>query len=132
MSSSIHRADRNPDRGFTLIEMLIAMMVVMMALLLGLGFLVEQPKIEARLERQQQVTREMEGWLERLRAGSIPIQPGELVLSEEPTRIELTIEKANIRDLFEVDLIATWRIQEHDFERRASTRVWRHASKNWD
>ena len=108
----------------------------MMALLLALGFLMEQPRIEARLERAAAGhTPELERWLETpaCRRG-FAIKPGEYVLVRRNRLISSSPSKRpSIQDLFRRSIcVASWEIQGHEFERSASTQVWRHGSKYWD
>lgn len=119
------------ESGFTLIETAVAMLLVMLCLMLCLTMLVEQPRIEQRLRAQQRVTLELEGWLERIRANPETVVPGTKVLSEDPTHIEMTVEKGRIVDLLDVSLVATFEVQGQERTRVLTTSVWRFNSGFW-
>ena len=53
-----------------------ALAVLLVALLIGLALLAEQPRIERRLAARQEAVRAVEGVLEGIRAGVVPLQGG--------------------------------------------------------
>ncbi|HTQ80813.1 MAG TPA: prepilin-type N-terminal cleavage/methylation domain-containing protein [Thermoanaerobaculia bacterium] len=66
---------RAGDGGFTLLETLIALALLMVALLMGVALVLAQPRMIRRLEAERQAFRAIEGTLEAVRGGAIPLAP---------------------------------------------------------
>lgn len=73
------------ERGFTLIESLVALAVLSVALLLGMGLVLQLPGVVRRVDAHRQALRAMEAALEALRAGELPLASGRLASPTSPT-----------------------------------------------
>jgi prepilin-type N-terminal cleavage/methylation domain-containing protein len=74
------------DRGFTLVECLMALALAGFAILIGAALLVTQARAAERVEVRQILLRTAEGILESTRAGVMPLRsaPVELELQSRP------------------------------------------------
>lgn len=72
------------ERGFTLIESLVALAVLSVALLLGMGLVLQLPGVVRRVDAHRQALRAMEAALEALRAGELPLASARLVSPPSP------------------------------------------------
>src|SRR5205807_988666 len=70
------RAERG-ESGFTVVEALIALVIIGVALLLGMGLLLQQPRVLHRIDAQRQALRAIESTIESLRAGLLPLEDAE-------------------------------------------------------
>ncbi len=111
--------------GFTLVEVVIALLLVAIALTMTLPLLVEQPRIQARLEAKRDALIAIEGGLEAVRAGALPLVPGTIQIDDTSPELFLTVEPNRIPDLYDVTVEARWTLQNRDWKSSISTRVWR-------
>lgn len=73
--SSLGRARQ---RGFSLLEALIALTILGVALLLGAALLLQHPRVVKRLDAERQAYRAIEATLESVRSGLLPLQSMEM------------------------------------------------------
>ena len=106
------------ERGFSLIEVLVALALVGAILLLTSGFYWQQVKIEQRLAAQRRADAALLAAYELLRAGALPLAPGKL---DDPTGagVELTAEltPTDLPGLTQLELAARFEIQGGSFRR---------------
>lgn len=67
-------------RGFSLVEVLVALAVLGLILLLGLGLVWQQRRVHLRLEARAAADRALEEALETLRSGAVPLVAGPVAL----------------------------------------------------
>jgi len=119
--------------GFTLVETLIALALLGIALLLGLSLVLSQPRMEKRMEAERQAFRAIEGTLEAIRGGSIPLGPTHFenfaFSAGSPASSDLTLA-LDVQpvpfppSLFQVSLTARYSVAGQRFEKRVDTLVW--------
>jgi prepilin-type N-terminal cleavage/methylation domain-containing protein len=120
------------QNGFVLLEVLIALVLVGTALLMGMGLVLQNPRIVRRMDGQQQAFRALESTLEALRAGAIPLQTAELggfataVGSPAPQdlAVRMQVEPAGLPGLFQVTLSARYTVEQRQREKSLQTLVW--------
>src|ERR1700720_737838 len=61
-------------RGFTLVEMSVALWILLVALLCGMALVLQQPRVVRRIDAARQAVAVIEWTLEEMRAGLIPLQ----------------------------------------------------------
>jgi type II secretory pathway pseudopilin PulG len=125
---STHRAAA--QRGFTLIEALLAAALLTLSLLLGMSLVLQQKRIVRRLDAQRAALHEMEGTLESLRLGALPLQSLRLDprAPGDPAGLTLwiTVEPAGYPPgLWQVWVRAAWQVDGEIKEQRLETMVWR-------
>ena len=122
------------QRGFTLIESLLALLLVMMALLLGHRFAIELPRTVNRLQAGNEAMRAIDSALETLRAGSIPLEDGVLAppvayplpgSSTKDMALFLDVEPTATVGLYEVTVEARYIVGQSILRRRVQTLAWR-------
>jgi type II secretory pathway pseudopilin PulG len=123
---------RSPStqRGFTLIEALLAAALLTFALLLGVALVLQQPRILRRLDAQRGALHALETAIESLRTGALPLQTQRLDFASPadpsaPT-LWITVEPAGYPPgLWRVSLRAAWTLERQVRESRMETMVWR-------
>ena len=114
-------------RGFALVETLVALALLTLALLLGLGLVLQQPRIIHRLDAQREAIERLEVAIEALRAGALP--PASQSLSPVgPRRMTISIEvtpEGHPPGLYRVRASARYFIQGQSRERSVETLLWR-------
>lgn len=125
-------------RGFSLVEVMIALALAALALLLSLSLLWQQPRVLERLEARRLVSGVLETAMETLRAGSIagaihlgPLTEEEIEWEVPPGpelppqfALRLAVAETGEEDLFDVVMVASWRLQNRRFEQTLHTLVW--------
>ena len=116
--------------GFTLIEALLAATILTMALLLGVGLVLQQPRIVRRLDAQREALHAMETALESMRAGALPLQSQRLDLraAGDPAGpiLWITVEPAGYPPgLWDVSVRAAWTLEGQIRQSTVETMVWR-------
>jgi prepilin-type N-terminal cleavage/methylation domain-containing protein len=120
--------------GFALIEVLIALVLVGTALLMGMGLVLQNPRIVRRMDGEQQAFRALESTLEAVRAGRIPLQLQTAELegfatavgspAPEDLAIRMEVEPADVPGLFQVTLSARYTVAQRQHEKSLQTLVW--------
>lgn len=116
-------------RGFTLVETLVALVLLTLTLLLGLGLVLQHPRIVRRLDAQREALHMLEGALEALRAGALPLVPQELPPTG-PHHMSISIEvepTGSPPGLYKVDVRVGYLVDGQPRERSVETLVWRPA-----
>jgi len=124
---------RGRPRGFTLIEVLVALAILGVALLMGLALVLQHPRIVKRTDGERQAYRALESTLEAVRAGVIPLASARLdgfaTAVGTPAPKDLTIWMAvsptDLPGLYHVALRATYTVLREKHEKRLQTLVWR-------
>lgn len=113
------------QKGFSLVEALIATTIVMIALLMGMGLVAQQPGIQRRLEAQREAIHGLEGTLEALRAGALPLASQRIDAPGDRT-IWVDVQPASHPPgLYRISLRVLWRIEGKVRERSIETLIWR-------
>jgi prepilin-type N-terminal cleavage/methylation domain-containing protein len=125
-----------PQRGFTLVEMLVALWIVGVALLGGIALVVQQPRVVKRIDAERQAVRALEWTLESLRAGLIPLQSEDLQGFVDSTvvgapapdlRVSVDVSPGAVAGLYEASLVARYTVLGQPRQRRLRTLFWRPA-----
>lgn len=114
-------------RGFTLVETLVALALLTLALLLGLGLVLQHPRIVRRLDAQREAIHTLEATVEALRAGAIPLS-SQTLPPVGPRKLALSIHVAPEgypSGLYRVQVRAAWQVEGQPRERAVETLVWR-------
>jgi type II secretory pathway pseudopilin PulG len=116
--------------GFTLIEALLAATILTLALLLGVGLVLQQPRIVRRLDAQREALHAMETALESLRAGALPLKSQRLDLRSAGVPsgpiLWITVEPAGYPPgLWQVSVRAAWTLEGQIRQSEVETMVWR-------
>jgi prepilin-type N-terminal cleavage/methylation domain-containing protein len=130
LSSPPRRSSR--ERGFSLVEVLIALVLVGTALLMGMGLALQQPRIVRRLDGERQAFRAMEATLEAVRAGVVPLQTAELdgfvtavgTPAPKNLRIQMQVDPEGTPGLFQVTLLARYEVEHRKVRKTLRTLVW--------
>lgn len=126
-----HRPGR--QRGFTLLEALIALVLLGVALLLGMALVLENPRIVRRSDYQRQAFRALESTLEAVRAGVIPLVDnqdldGFVTAVDAPApkdlKVSMRVEPTELPGLVKVTLTARDKLAGQKFEKEIQTLVW--------
>jgi prepilin-type N-terminal cleavage/methylation domain-containing protein len=122
-------------RGFTLIEMSVALWILLVALLSGIALVLQQPRVVHRIDAARQAVAVMEWTLEEMRAGLIPLQSTPdvgwtvssfVVGSPAPDlKVAVDVAPAATPDLYRVTLTARYHVYGQLLRRRLETMIWR-------
>jgi prepilin-type N-terminal cleavage/methylation domain-containing protein len=120
------------QRGFSLIEVLVALVILGVALLLGMALVLQNPRIVRRADNERQAFRAMEATIESVRGGALPLQnvqlDGFVTAVGTPAPKDLTIwmqvDATELPGLFEVTLTARYSFAREKFTKRLRTMVW--------
>ena len=113
--------------GFSLIEALVGLTLIGLTLLVTMSLLAQQPRIEHRLKAHHEVLRMMESQLERLRSDLVrPVKGEEAELTEPPWALRMEWSEVEIQGpkLYEVELLARYRVREKAYEMRIRTMIF--------
>lgn len=121
------------SRGFSLVELLVALFLLGFALLIGMEIFLQQPKVVDRLEAQRQALRALEGTLESLRAGNLPLATQELTgfatraggPSPDDLTVSVEITALPVSGLWEVALTARCTVGREKVVKRVHSMIWR-------
>jgi prepilin-type N-terminal cleavage/methylation domain-containing protein len=120
------------QRGFSLVETLIALAILGIALLLGLSLLLQQPRIALRLDGERQAYRAIEATLESVRAGLIPLQTAEfqsfVTAAGGPApadlKLSMDVQPAGSPGLYQITLRVRYQVAGFPHEKSVDTLVW--------
>lgn len=114
--------------GFTLVEVLVALLLLTTCLLLALGLHMQQRRILDRLAAQGEALRALEGAMEALRAGALPLASATVpeLASGEARGLVVTIEVAGteVPSLFDVRAEARFLVAGEPHSRQIETLIW--------
>lgn len=122
------------QRGFTLVEALVALVIVSLAFLLVVGLLYQEPAILARARARTEALAAMEGTMEGIRAGVIPLEDASLDVAAVPgaareaRHLVLWIDVESdpeVEDLWKVRIDAQWEAGRRPARGRLVSLVWR-------
>ena len=113
------------NRGFTLVESLVALLVLSTALLLALPLIQQQPGIVRRLDIQHIAITEIDSTLEALRSGAMPLASVHLPGGPGRPVMKVDVEPAATPPgLYLVTVRALWKIKGKDYEKKVETMIW--------
>jgi prepilin-type N-terminal cleavage/methylation domain-containing protein len=125
------------QRGFSLVEVAVALWILTVAMLAGMALVLQQPRVVRRIDAERQAVQVMEWTLEEMRAGLIPVRStpdvgwsvGSFVAgSPAPDlKVAVAVTPAGPPDLFRVVLVARYTVLGHLQRRRLQTMIWRPA-----
>ena len=120
------------DRGFTLLETVLALTIFGFAIVVAAGFLDAQMSAARRLEARADLVRAAETVLESVRGGVLPLQSADVDLGDEfqplsaitvTTRVE--VRPRPLDGLYEVEVNAGAMVRSEDMVVSITTQVWR-------
>lgn len=120
----------DPRRGFSLIEVLIALAIVALTMTVGMALLAQESDIARRQLAHQEAIQIVESTLEAVRGGLIPLADGRIqlpVISTETDAMVLWLEvtpRASPPGLTEVLVEARYVVGPRTLRREVRTMVW--------
>jgi prepilin-type N-terminal cleavage/methylation domain-containing protein len=131
--SSPARREARGQSGFSLAETMVALAILGIALLMGLGLVLQHPRVVKRVDAEREAYRALESTLESVRAGLIPLQPLTLdgfvtAAGTAPPKglaISMDVRPQSTPGLYEVTLVARYWIFGEEKEKKVETMVWR-------
>ena len=113
------------ERGFSLLEVLIALALVTAILLFAAGFYWQSTRIDERLEAHRRADAALTGAYELLRAGALPRADGALA---DPTgagqELTASVSAAHTPGLARLELVARYEIHGFSFRRSLEALVY--------
>jgi len=118
------------QRGFSLIESVIAIALIGTALIISSALLNSLVSSSDRLRAHTEMLREIEAAVEMMRAGFVPLESGTLSSAGSndrfpDLRVTAIVEKQDAPGLYLVILRAECSIRRNLLSRRLTTQVWR-------
>ena len=112
------------QRGFSLVEALVALLIVGVVLLASLGFFWQQRAATRRLRAHRAAEVALESSWERLRSGDLPLVPGPLAAgTPEAPPVALALAPGPRPGTLRVDLTALYECDGRPFRRTLSALV---------
>ena len=116
---------RSSQRGFSLLEALIALVLLGVALLLGMALVLQNPRIVRRMDGERQAFRAMESTLEAVRAGVIPLETADLgrfstavgAPAPQDLAISMQVDPTELPGLYQVTLRAHYTADKQKVEK---------------
>jgi prepilin-type N-terminal cleavage/methylation domain-containing protein len=122
-------------RGFTLVEVAVALWILTVALLAGMALVLQQPRVVRRIDAERQAVQGMEWTVEEMRAGLIPLQSTADVgwsissfVAGSPApdlKVAVAVVPAATPGLFQVVLVARYTVYGFLHQRRLQTMIFR-------
>lgn len=124
------------SRGFTLIEVLVALWILSVALLAGIALVLQQPRVVRRIDAERQAVRVLEWTIEEMRAGMIPVQstadvgwpPMGTAVGGAPLNIKVAVQVTPApgvaTNLYDVVAVAHYTLYGQPKQRRMETLFW--------
>ena len=111
-----------------MVEVLVALLILTLCLFLALGLHMQQRRILDRLAAQGEALRALEGTLEALRAGAVPLASGTVpgFAYSEAKGLVVTLEVTNtdVPALFDVRAEARFLVAGEPHSRQLETLIW--------
>jgi prepilin-type N-terminal cleavage/methylation domain-containing protein len=131
-SSPARRGTRGQS-GFSLAETVVALAILGVALLMGLGLVLQHPRVVKRVDAEREAYRALESTLESVRAGLIPLQPLTLdgfvtaagTAPPKELAISMDVRPRATPGLYDVTLVARYQIFGETKEKKVETMIWR-------
>lgn len=113
--------------GFTLIETLVALVLLTLVLLLGLGLVLQHPRIVRRLDAQREALQTLEATLEAVRAGALPLASQELPpVGPRGMTPSVQVEPAGYPPgLYHVEVRVRYTVEGQPRDRKVESLLWR-------
>lgn len=135
MSESSGCMDPRPrcgERGFSLVEAIVALTIFGMAIIVAAGFLDVQMSTARRLEARSDLVRAAETVLESLRGGTLPLVTGEVDLTDEflplstiRVRTRVSVISKIPKGLYTVRVETSAMVRSEEMVVTVTTQVWR-------
>jgi prepilin-type N-terminal cleavage/methylation domain-containing protein len=118
------------ERGFSLLETLVALAILGLVLLMSMAMVLTHPRTVRRMDAERQAYRAMEATLEMLRAGEAPLWSGPVEIflpAGSPTAdlaVRVTVTPEPQPGLHRVVIEATYSLYGQKLEKRVESMVW--------
>jgi prepilin-type N-terminal cleavage/methylation domain-containing protein len=115
---------RRRTAAFSLIEVLVALALLTVALLSGAAIGLQRPAAMQRIEAQAKALRAMEGTLEALRTGALPLASGPAP-APAGLAVDVEVESAGLSGLWSVRIEVRYAVRDQARRRELRSLVWR-------